>query len=342
MWGCDETMSGADPGNGSNLTEPVWARSISHRALAQPLRADASRVYVSTRDGVAAVDRETGELVWEALPTIGLVGPPYVVTSGIVVIALEQTLIGLRASDGELLYERTDTPAQALTNAEPDGLFATNGETVVVSYDPETGTTRWSAPLDQGENVKLYAGSDLVCAVSVSQLTCFKVSDGSRLWSRLVHAPPWLAISDTHVIVAGLEFGEGPGLMALDSETGEPAWKNPGLPGSGSALSAGGDVFFACATECVAVRVSDGQELWRASLGQEVGAPTVGDDSVFVVGFLGEQNPLFLLDATSGLVGDTILPDMSEPSGFCGTAATSEALLFVFGCRGTLYAYQIR
>lgn len=343
--GCNETTLGLNPAP-SDLEEPVWVRSISHRALDRPLQADGSRVYLSTPAGVAALDRETGELIWEAVNTVGLVGLPYVVVGGVVVVGRGNTLVGLRASDGEVLYERTETATAALVGSEPDGLFATDGETVV-SYDPLSGATRWSAPLERGENVQMSARKDLVCVLSVFQLTCYDRSEGSVLWSRFVHPPPWLAVTETRVVVAGLAVREGSGWMGIDPETGEIVWKDSGLAdfaqwGRGPAESRQGDVLYACATACVAVRASDGAVLWRTSMGQKTGAPTVGEEFVFVTGFLGEQNPLYVLDATNGVLRDRILPGVSEPRGFCGTPATSGDLLFVFGCFGTLNAYRIR
>lgn len=296
---------------------------------------------------MAALDRETGETLWEAgeVGTVGLVGLPYVVANGVIVVARDDALVGLRATSGQVLYVREGTVTDVLTDSDPDGLFATDGETIV-SYDPLTGATRWTAALEGGGDVLLSAGRDLVCAerlvspLTASRVTCYDSSDGSVRWSRLIHPPPWIAITGTRVVVAGLELGEGSGWMGLDPETGETVWKNAGLSGNGPAIARQGDALYACARECIAVRVSDGGVLWRRSLDQEVGSPAIGGESIFVVGFLSAQNPLYILDNSSGVLRDQIVPDSTEPSGFCGTPATSGDLLFVFGCRGTLYAYR--
>lgn len=314
------------------------------------MTADANRVYLSTPGGVAALDGATGETIWEApgTGTAGLVGPPYAVVGDIVIVDRGGALAGLRATSGELLWNREDTPTGALIGSEPDGLYATDGETVV-SYDPLTGTPRWSAPLEPGgTTIGLSAGAELVCALRLvsppthSRLTCFARSDGSVLWSHFVNPPPWVAITATRVVVAGLDPGEGPGWMGLDPLTGETIWKIADLSTEPPVLSDPRDVLYGCRGECVAVRGSDGDVLWRTDLGEEAGPVAVGENSVFVVGSRDDPGSLHVLDATTGSFRTQVLPDASEePGGFCGAPAVGADLLFAFGCRGNLHAYRI-
>jgi outer membrane protein assembly factor BamB len=316
--------------------------------LATPIGVDLERIYVSSPFGVAALDQETGVAIWEEEPSTGIAGLSFVIVGDVIAVARGNTLVGLEAETGQQLWvHEATTSVETLTASEPGGLFTTDGERVF-SYDSQNGSIIWDVPTDPGGLIVLEAAIGLVCTERLvsppadARLTCYDQSNGMFRWARFLHSPPWIALTPTDVIVAGLELDEGPGLMGLDRNSGQASWKRPGLSGNSPAVSYEDDVLYTCAEGCTAVSGDEGEILWHTDLEKPVGAPSQSGTTIGVVAFLSEPNPLYVLDATTGILRAAVLPDLSEDSGgFCGTPAIDGNLIFVFTCGGTLYAYRI-
>jgi outer membrane protein assembly factor BamB len=337
------------PPNESDSRRPLWVQHISFRAMGRPLRADGGNVYASTPGGIAAMDPETGGYLWEKGASGGLAGFPYVVVGGVVVIAGNDVLIGIRSSTGDPLWTRQSVPSLALTTNEPDQLFATDGESIT-AYDPQTGATRWVRPLPPGGSVSIGVGDGVVCAErrivspDVASIECWSASQGESLWSRVIAEPTWLVVTDERVVLPAGETPGETGWIALDARTGATIWKS-NLPSTHSpAISKEGGRLYTCTregTECFAIQTTDGMTVWRKSFDDAVGSPAIGIRNVYVVANVPDPASLLVLDVDTGEIRERIDPDPLDPYGFCGVPAAYDDMVFVFGCWGYVYAFRV-
>lgn len=334
------------PSARSASRSPEWVRNLSHRLLARPLTVDSRRVYGSGPGCVGALDRFTGATLWCEGSAPGLAGLPYVVVDEVVAMSRGETFSGLRASSGEVLWTRAGVPNHPFVGEEGHGLAATDGMTIAV-YDPETGATRWDAPIEQGRDVNLAMGSGVVCAERLvappgdARIQCWDAFDGEFGWSRFIGSPGWIGIAGERIVLSGGETERESGWIALDKETGATVWKSP-LPARSGSFSETGDRVFACSgSECVAVRIRDGSIVWRRTLQGEAGSPVVGGGRVYVVVRSENRGSLYVLDAASGGSHERIDPDPFDLGGFCARPAVHEDWVYVFGCSGHLYAFEV-
>lgn len=337
------------PPNESDSRRPIWVQEISFRALPGPLLADADYVYVSSPGGIAAFNGETGEYLWAEDASLGLAGFPFDVVGGVVVVGREDILNGRRSSNGGLLWTRQGVPNRGLTTAEPDLLFASDGDSIA-AYDPQTGDTRWTRALPTQGRATIESTEDVVCAgqaiVGGILIACWRISDGLSLWSRPFERALWLAVVGDRVVVpAGESQGES-GWTGVDARTGTTLWRSA-LPSTGPpAISRDTGNIYSCtqggASECLAVQVEDGVAVWRKSLDEEVNPPATGGGNVSVVP-RSDSGPasLLVLDADSGELRERIDPDPLDDFGFCATPAVSGEMVFVFGCYGYIYAFRV-
>ena len=318
------------PPDSVDSRRPVRIEEVGHRT--SDLRLDSDRLYVSSPGGVAAMDPETGEWLWQEGSTSGLAGPPYVLVGEVVVLAHGTTLTALRAVDGEVLWSRDGVLTRSLTAGEGGVFFASDGP-VVAGYDLETGATRWTHELIGNGNIVIAAGENLVCAEILAFVECWEPATGDPVWSRPTDFADWLAVVGDRVIL-----GARTGWTALDAETGAELWRTAVTTFNAPALVEGGDSMFACSSaECLAVRVSDGTLAWRTAI-PDPASPATDGESVYVVGWLEDSSSLYVLNAATGTIRERILPDPFN-GGFGGTPVVGRDLVFVFGS-GHLYAFE--
>ena len=340
---------GSGPGGPSAFTTPRWTVEVGSRTLAIPVRADADRAYASGPGGLAAFAAGTGERLWLTDGTQSLVGRDYAVASGVVaMVELEGgELTGLDARNGATLWHRTGVPTEGLV-ASGDAFFASDGETTLAAYDAATGVDLWRAEIEAGGFVELYAADDFVCAERLQSppsdaiVQCFDRSDGENRWTReIAHPQPRIAIAGDRIVVSGSELPESGEWMALDAATGETVWRAPGISAQGLTVSPDGTRVFGCGAGCLALRLSDGAELWRRLEPEETNAPVAAETVLWVT-----DNPglgLWAIDAATGAVlRQGRESDDVSARGFCGQPAIGGANVYVFRCGGFLFAYESR
>jgi outer membrane protein assembly factor BamB len=319
------------PPNSVDSRRPVRIQWVGHRTGG--LRLDSERLYMSSPGGVAAMDQATGECLWENGATGGLAGPAYVLAEGVVVLARGATLTALRAVDGEVLWNREGAITRSLT-AGVGGVFFASDAGQIVAYDRASGDTRWTHELIGSGTVEIAAGEGLVCAEILAFVECWEPSTGEPIWSRPTDFASWLAIAGDRVIL-----GAPSGWTAFDGATGAELWHADIGTFNSPTLAESEDTLFACSSaECLAVRVSNGQLVWRVAVSGP-GPPATDGEAVYVVSWEDGHSPLYVLEAATGAVREQILADPFD-GGFYGTPAVSEDLLFVFGGFGNLYAFE--
>jgi outer membrane protein assembly factor BamB len=321
------------PPNNVDSRRPVRVEPGGHLAT---LGADAERFYLSASGGVVALDPATGRCVWQLGGFGGRTGPQFTLVGGLLVIAGVESLLAVRAADGERIWNREGVPRRTLTVSESEGLYATDGHGVV-AFDPRTGETLWRRELIGSGYVTIAASASLVCAQISAFVECWEPSRGELVWSRPTDFASWLAIAGERVILQSYA-----GWTALDEATGEIVWQAPIEEGIAPAVSGATDIVFACrARACFAVRTLDGQIAWRTTFDDVVGTPAVQGGSLYVkVGEAYGSTSLYVLDSASGRILERILPDPFD-YGFCGIPALSSDYASIFGC-GTWYTFERR
>jgi outer membrane protein assembly factor BamB len=205
-------------------------------------------IVVPTDDGLVAVDRATGRTRWDT--HIGNAASTPVLASRVVVTCGSAgSLVAVDVGTGTVAW-------RAQLRGRAEGPPATDGHTVVATWEPErgesagvtavdaaTGVERWTAPLQAGgvsgpAVIPADSGSYVVAVDDDLAAKAFDLDDGRRLWSSSVgsagapEVPP-LGLTDGRVLVADRRAG----LTLLDS-TGRRLWSSP----ASAAATRGGPV----------------------------------------------------------------------------------------------------
>ena len=319
------------PRNSVDSRRPVRILEVGHRTT--DLRLDADRLYMSGPGGVAAIDQSTGEWLWQEGSTGGLAGPRYVLVGGTAVMAHQGTLTALRAVDGEVLWSRSVPFDRSLTAGDDARFFASDGSNIA-AFDLATGATRWTRELIGSGNVVIAASEDLVCAEILAFVECWEPSTGDPVWSAPTDFANWFAIVGDRVIL-----GAESGWTALDGETGAVLWQTAVMTLNSPAVVERGHSVFGCSsTECLAVRMSDGEIAWRTAI-PDPASPATDGESVYVVSWLDDMSSVYVLDVVTGATRERFLPDPFY-GGFGGTPTVGEDLVYVYGGLGHLYAFE--
>ena len=166
-----------------------WSTDLTQSAVAPPVY-DHDHAYVPLRDGtLAAVSLVDGSITWSAeWPT--QVSPA--VGDGLVMVAHEQTLLGLRTTDAALMWSTDLGAAVSAPLVWDDGRLVAvleNGDVVVLRG--ADGLESWrhqvSGQLDVRPSV---AGSELFLPVRDGRVLAFEVGTGQLLWERLLGGSP--------------------------------------------------------------------------------------------------------------------------------------------------------
>ena len=166
-----------------------WSTDLTQSAVAPPVY-DHDHAYVPLRDGtLAAVSLVDGSITWSAeWPT--QVSPA--VGDGLVMVAHEHTLLGLRTTDAALMWSTDLGAAVSAPLVWDDGWLVAvleNGDVVVLRG--ADGLESWrhqvSGQLDVRPSV---AGSELFLPVHDGRVLAFEVGTGQLLWERLLGGSP--------------------------------------------------------------------------------------------------------------------------------------------------------
>lgn len=321
--------------------EPVllWVQSgASHRS--DSLVTDGERVFISSPGDVIVLDAGTGDLLWEFDASIvGFVTPSLVRAGEVVAISWRGVLHGWRARDGAELWSNDQIPTR-WTGIEGEGyptdIVRSDGaddlyvatEDELARIDPTTGEILWRREPEGTGSLGLVAGSSAVCTrrSPVVTVACYAESDGRLLWSvgqlEISSRGGIEVVEDMVVVEAGDWFG-------LQLSSGEQVWRRSGITASLAEAAEAVGFLYACTfrADCVAIRASDGAEIWRHAVGAG-SPPAASDDFVFVLGSTGSgKMDLHILDASSGDPVDVIRSE--ENTSFSRRPAYGDGRVFV-------------
>ena len=178
-----------DPAPSFFPLQEQWSTDLTQSAVAPPAY-DEDHAYVPLREGtLAAVSLIDGSITWSAeRPT--QVSPA--VGDGLVMVAHEQTLLGLRTTDAALMWSTDLGAAVSAPLVWDDGWLVAlleNGDVVVLRG--ADGLESWrhsvSGQLDVRPSI---AGNELFLPVHDGRVLAFEVGTGRLLWERLLGGSP--------------------------------------------------------------------------------------------------------------------------------------------------------
>ena len=166
-----------------------WSTDLTQSAVVPPVYDD-DHAYVPLRDGtLAAVSLVDGSITWSTdRPT--QVSPA--VGDGLVMVAHEQTLLGLRTTDAALMWSTDLGAAVSAPLVWDDGWLVAvleNGDVVVLRG--ADGLELWRHPVSGQLDVRpTVADSELFLPVRDGRVLAFEVGTGQLLWKRLLGGSP--------------------------------------------------------------------------------------------------------------------------------------------------------
>ncbi|MDP9344034.1 MAG: PQQ-binding-like beta-propeller repeat protein [Actinomycetota bacterium] len=258
---------------------------------------DGKLVIAEGRHGVYGVDLSSGRQAWQ-LPRVD--GP--VAMPAVAVVGSHHVLLftqGTKATDSRLVaYDHLDT-------AQPTLLWQVQLDDVTSSGVAVDGPTAFLG--DRSGNV--YA-----VKVSTAPVTGLRPTADAFAWKPFtgpgtVDAPPAVADGKVFAVLRDSTTGDVT-VLALEEDTGKPAWPQPFSPSApptyGSAPTVdGGRVFVGFADQTIrALRERDGVSLWSDRLNSPffpLSAPAAAGGNVFALAtFPGAEAGLYRLDAATG------------------------------------------
>jgi outer membrane protein assembly factor BamB len=275
-----------------------------------PILSDGLAIVVG-RSSVDAIDVATGEQAWTVPRAIGPSSPP----------ALEGDLLLFLEGGGD---ESTASASSTVPSPTPNG----------------------SATPSQGS--KASASPSVTPDASVSSLVAVDLRSRERTWSI-----PLTDVSHTGVTVLGdvAIIGTDDGAVTAIDATGKQLWSQRIGDHVLAPIAASGDQLYAAArpesrgsAALVALRASDGSQVWRYEPGSSVldlGAPSVGQgsaadagDTVFLVGSDASLRAVAAADGAQRWAVPVYAPTAGSPP------AVSDDAVYVTDQSGTVYAFD--
>ena len=324
-------------------TENLGFRKISRMT---PVLAGSLIIQGNGMDGIAAYDRESGNLKWR-LPIVNGVEPSAtLIRDRLFVGASDGNFYSIEASTGQVQWT---FPTKAENLSEPlldDGVvYFLSGSNVFYAVDASNGKQLWLYSRQDTSQFSIRGGSRaalrngiLYVGFSDGSLVALNSKTGNVVWDlqlnrnkrfRDVDATP--VLDGDQIYVAGYDDK----LYCVSAEKGEILWKIDG--GGYSAVTIVGDRIFYPTTngDVLALNKTNGEKLWSYKL--SAGIPTQIKVFKGILTFGESQGKLQFLDANSG----KLLGDMEPGRGILSAPLVDEKNNRVYFISGEANLYAI-
>lgn len=245
-----------------------WETRVGHSSRSTPAVHDGT-VYATIWNGgedvdrgLAAVEADSGDVLWRAATELDITSSPTVTDGGVFLGGgYENETVVAVEHDGTERW-RHDLGEYASTPAVAEGaVHVAGGETnVLVAYDAETGEERWREQLDgRATAAPTAVGSSVVVGDDSGTLSAFEAATGERAWTTdaggPVSASP--AVADDVVLVP-IEDA----LVALERADRSERWRAPVDAAPTAPVVAGDACYVAVHRTVHAFDLADGEDLW--------------------------------------------------------------------------------
>lgn len=215
-----------------------WDRRFDSTSITQPT-VDTDSLYVGTGDGIASLEKDTGDVAWETSLSGGYTIAPGVVRDGAVVVPTFQSLFRVDSSSGSIEWERHVGTGRNTAPVYADGTaFVANGRDYrdgsagqLTAIDTSSGDLSWTFEVDGDIKASpSLDGAKLFFGTTNGTVYCVDSATGSQEWEQeldhVVNTTPLVGDSAVYVFD---EMGE---FYVLDATDGSirnqrslsPAW----------------------------------------------------------------------------------------------------------------------
>jgi outer membrane protein assembly factor BamB len=335
MFRSDPSRSGVGTDNpiGNSVLTPTqlwktnitWTMTGRHqtRDLTEPAVVDGV-VYVGTRSYVYvnqyrsyvwinfyAFNATNGAEIWNYRDdSCDSISSPAVV-NGVVYFATDRYICALKASNGALLWNYSAGMVYSNPAVVQDRLFIGSGVTLL-ALDANNGYSIWNYTAEGAVYSPSVANGIVYVGSSDWNIYAFNASMGDKIWN--YYAADVLSVPSVANGVVYAPLQGGANIHALNATKGAKIWNyslwdgwNEGI----SPFAISNNVLYASyggAGILYALNAAKGAKIWNIALGQEISAPTVVKDVIY----LGAWNGLYALNAHNG----EILWNYSKAGGF--------------------------
>ncbi len=278
----------------------------------------------STRNGCAAVDALTGELLWNASIPDFVTSAPLVVASSVYVGCQDGVLYCLKTSDGKERWNFTAgsrilygalaySSGNVVFGVEADDnnegtVYAVNASTGKEAWNTSVTGSVWSAPAIVGQDVLVPTAADKALGLEVGNgyIYCLDLTTGDFSWRSdnigRVYASPSVADGRIYVGTFGKTVGEleviEPRMYCLDlAASGRILWSNVTMHGTqkakiwSSVAVAGTKILFGDELGYMNAWSILGRPIWSEDIGHGSAvkaSPAVALETVFTATTLGD------------------------------------------------------
>jgi len=263
--------------------EVAWAAELGSSVDSSPAVVD-GKIFVGTADGaVFCLDEADGAVIWEAQTDGCVVSSPAVHDGTVYVGSVDRCLYAFDAQSGNMLWRvRTWRPVVASPLVFAGRVYFGSMDGSFKCVEAGTGKPVWE---QQGGPVSGAAAADEAGVVYYGDEDGnFRARDaatGTKIWTAKVTGGVVTAplVTDTAVVVGvmsptALRAPKIKYLLAFDKSSGRELWAKTGQSSVLHTAAADDDTLYyatvsgyTSATALFAVRLSDGKELWKVSLG---------------------------------------------------------------------------
>ena len=346
----------APPVSGASVPSPtlLWSHDVASPVWGTQV-AD-GRVYARSEDIESeyfALSAATGEQLWVNRgidrSSFNPHSPPVAAGGSVYVLGRDWVIQAVDGVDGDRLQRFTrGERAPSSTPAVVDGvLYGGSSDGYIRSFDVSTGAPIWSSEVGKLINYSppVVSGGVLYAGVEDGGLHALDASNGNPLWKFLIQDGSCdlpvvggnllLCAASVSPSVPLPESGMKPSglLHALDASTGELVWAHDSDAMLGTPAVADGAVYFISDDGYVqALRLSDGQELWRQEMTfLSLSAPAVADGVLYIGSRI---RSVYALDASTGASVWKYRTD----GDVAWSPVVADGVVYVAGVDGQVYA----
>jgi outer membrane protein assembly factor BamB len=317
----DLSNSGVAGSAAPDRVRPLWDRDTQSVEVVSTPAVAFGRLFVSTMDGMVALDSETGAVRWTNARGRGF-SSPTVFDDSVFVGTSNGTVIRVNASDGGVLWETrllsttnftgiSSSPKVAFDNVYVGTFNESGGPGEVVALWEGNGSVRWRHP----------TGS--------IHLSSPAYRDGVV----------YVGVMGRYNLTTQISFDPPYGVLALRGATGREQWFAPTGGSVAASPAIWGESIIAPAKDgkVYALNRTTGAVVWEVPADAGVSSPAVAQDTVFVGGgTFGAAGRVVALDAATGSVKWSFAPNGPVQASL--TYAEGKVLFATNAAHGTVYA----